>query len=256
MWFPRGLGASLVLTLLVSTLGCREDAESPTGPAADLATTTAPLAFGQISVAGLLDPFTCAVTTDARAYCWGLNTWGQLGIGLAFVGPQDCGNPCTTRPLPVVGDHRWLHVVSGSRWSCGLTTDNRAWCWGRNVEGQLGSPTDVPQGEPIAVAGNRRFKQIRAGVDHACAITLANVAFCWGNNSNGQLGDGTTTSRSTPVRVLGDLSWRQVTAGFTHTCGVTLDYKAYCWGGGGVLGDGTTNQYLRPRAVAGRITFR
>jgi alpha-tubulin suppressor-like RCC1 family protein len=247
--------------LLAATLGCRDEAESPTGPAPalDVAAAAAPLSFRQVSVGGFpggSDFHACGVTTDDRAYCWGLNTWGQLGIGSVYEGPEDCGNPCSTRPVAVVGGHRWKHVRAGDRFTCGVTTDNQAYCWGRNIEGQLGSPTDVPQGSPIPVAGSRKFRQIRVGVAHACAITPANVAFCWGANWNGSLGDGTTTSRPTPVRVLGTQSWRELTADYNHTCGTTFDNRAYCWGAGGKIGDGTTTQRLRPTGVAGGLAFR
>ena len=138
----RLLGLTLILTLLASTLGCREDAESPTGPAPalEVSAAAAPLSFAQVSANGFgSGAHTCGVTTDGRAYCWGLNTAGQLGIGSVFEGPEDCGNPCSTRPMAVVGGHRWLHVRAGDRFTCGLTTDNLAYCWGRNFEGQLGS---------------------------------------------------------------------------------------------------------------------
>ena len=261
--FTRRPGPTLVLTLLTATLGCRDDADSPTGPAPalDVAAAAAPLSFRQVSVGGFpggSDYHACGVTTDDRAYCWGLNTWGQLGIGSVYEGPEDCGNPCSTRPVAVVGGLRWRHVRAGDRFTCGVTTDYRAYCWGRNIEGQLGSPTEVPQGAPIPVAGGRKFRQIRAGVAHACAITPSDVAFCWGANWNGSLGDGTTTSRSTPVRVLGALSWRELEGDYNHTCGVTFANQAYCWGGNfaGKLGDGTTTDRLRPKAVAGGFAFR
>jgi alpha-tubulin suppressor-like RCC1 family protein len=50
---------------------------------------------------------TCGITTSSRAYCWGFNGEGQLGIGTS-TGPQTCpsgGNnlACSTRPVAVVG---------------------------------------------------------------------------------------------------------------------------------------------------------
>jgi alpha-tubulin suppressor-like RCC1 family protein len=53
-------------------------------------------------------------------------------------------------------------------------------------------------------------------------------------------------------------SFVQVSAGITHTCGVTAADRAYCWGGNseGQLGDGTTTDRRKPRAVAGGLRFR
>ncbi|MBW8839575.1 MAG: hypothetical protein JF602_06965, partial [Gemmatimonadetes bacterium] len=174
------------------------------------------------------DNHTCGVTTDDRAYCWGRNTWGQLGLGGDFGGPDDCfGDPCSKLPAPVAGNLRWKHLRAGDRFTCGVTTDNVAYCWGRNVEGQLGTPTDVPQYAPIKVSGGRKFRQIRTGPNHTCAITTADVAFCWGANTNGQLGDGTLTWHSTPARVVGSQAWRELEVNYDHTCGVTFDNKAF-----------------------------
>src|SRR4051812_41782693 len=75
-----------VFTLgVVATLGCRDDRNSPTEPAptSPLATvsTTAALSFYQVSAGAY---FTCGVTTDNRAYCWGDNGFGTLGNGTQF----------------------------------------------------------------------------------------------------------------------------------------------------------------------------
>src|SRR5437667_4959750 len=73
--------APTLAALLVAGLGCREEAESPTAPEPPpaLATTaTTALPFYQVS-AGYLH--TCGVTTDNRAYCRGVNLYGQLGDG-------------------------------------------------------------------------------------------------------------------------------------------------------------------------------
>jgi hypothetical protein len=72
----KNIKQTLALTLaagLLASLGCRQDAESPTAPepAPVLATATAALAFDQVSAS--LD-HTCGVTTDHRAFCWGLNS--------------------------------------------------------------------------------------------------------------------------------------------------------------------------------------
>jgi alpha-tubulin suppressor-like RCC1 family protein len=261
--FARRLAPVLAQVLMVAALGCREDTESPTGPgpapALDLTPAQA-LSFREVSTGGYPGNggHTCGVTTDDRAYCWGFNQSGELGIGTND-GPEDCGNPCSTRPVAVLGGLRFRHVSAGDRFTCGITTDDRAYCWGRNFEGQLGvGESQVNHFTPAPVAGTRRFRQVQAGVNHTCAITPFDVAFCWGWNGEGELGDGTTTQRFTPVRVAGGLHWLQLTAAYVHTCGVTTDDRAYCWGsnGTGALGDGTTTRRLRPVPVAGGLPFR
>jgi alpha-tubulin suppressor-like RCC1 family protein len=53
------------------------------------------------------------------------------------------------------------------------------------------------------------------------------------------------------------LIFKQVSVGFAHVCGVTTDDVAYCWGAGnsGRLGNGSTDNQLRPIAVSGGHTF-
>jgi alpha-tubulin suppressor-like RCC1 family protein len=246
------------VALIVS--GCGDQAESPVGPEAAPAlsvSSAAALSFRQVSVGG---QHACGVATDDRAYCWGFNFSGELGNGTSLEGPERCGIwPCSTRPIAVLGGLHFRHVSVGLSYSCGITTEQRAYCWGYNGSGQLGDGTTTDRLTPVAVAAGRRFRQVRAGSNHACAITPLDVAFCWGNDSQGQLGDGAPTAyRPSPVRVAGGLHWRQLSAGAGYTCGVTNGDRAYCWGnnGNGQLGDGTTILHFTPLAVVGGLLFR
>jgi len=223
-----------------------------------VAATGSTLQFRQISTSNYpgTGGHTCAVTTDDLAYCWGSNLWGELGNDAQST--DSCGNPCETRPVAVKGGLHFKHVSAGGRFTCGVTTDNHAYCWGRNVEGQLGNGSTSLSRVPVPVSGGRLFRQIRAGEGaHTCAITPTNVAYCWGANNEGQLGDGTRTERHTPVKVLGGISWLQLGVGYFHTCGVSTSAKAYCWGrnSDGQVGDGTIALRLRPAAVLGGLAF-
>jgi alpha-tubulin suppressor-like RCC1 family protein len=194
------------------------------------------------------------VTTDDRAYCWGDNSQGQLGNGTS----DSHDHP---RPVAVAGGRRFVRVDAGGVHTCGVTTDDLVFCWGRNHVGQLGDGTTTPHPTPVAVAGGRHFRQVSAGGVHTCGLTPFNVAFCWGFNENGRLGDGTTTTQLLPVKVLGGLQFSQLSASHAFadaaTCAVTTDDRAYCWGGNqhGQLGDGTINDRLTPGAVAAQLRF-
>jgi alpha-tubulin suppressor-like RCC1 family protein len=203
--------------------------------------------FRRVSPGGL---HTCGVTTNDRAFCWGLGGQGQIGDGKTFQ---------RRTPRLVAGGLSWRQVVaSGAFHSCGITWDHRAYCWGFNGHGQLGIGTTNPLIcclTPMPVAGDRQFAILSAGGDYTCGVTIAHVALCWGDNSTGSLGDGTTIERTRPRAVSGGLSFSGVSAGFGgHACGVTTDSRAYCWGGNqfGEVGDGTTNTLrLTPVPVAG-----
>jgi alpha-tubulin suppressor-like RCC1 family protein len=248
---------------MVAALGCREDAQSPTGPEPEPALDITPaqaLSFRQVTAGA---GHTCGVTIDDRAFCWGSNFYGQLGNGTA-------DNDAHPRPVAVAGGLRFLLVDAGTTHTCGVTTDNWAYCWGDNSRGALGIGTstgpEVCLAEtpcstgPVAVARGRRFRQVSAGTWYSCGVKKNGRAFCWGSNSEGKLGDGTDTDRLLPARVVGGLRFRQVAAGDDHTCGVTIDDRAFCWGSNstGQLGGGTDfiEVGLQPVPVAGGLLFR
>ena len=248
---------------LVAMLGCQEDVTTPTPPEPTpvLATAASALAFYQVSAGNV---HSCGVTTDNRAYCWGDNESGQLGTG-TDTGPELCNGAvgpfaCSTRPAPVAGGLRFRQVSAGSVYSCGVTIEYRAYCWGSNNFGQLGDGTITKRLKPVAVAGGRQFRRVEANFHHTCGVSYPDSrAYCWGTNPYGQLGDGTTSERRTQVLVASTLRFREVSVGYFHTCGVTTDDRAFCWGRNNVgqIGDSSTaSRRLTPSRVAGPRQFR
>jgi alpha-tubulin suppressor-like RCC1 family protein len=217
----------------------------------------------------------CAVTTDDRAYCWGRNVFGELGNGNWQPDGQQ-----PSSPVAVVGGHRFLEVSVGAYHSCGITTDQRAYCWGGDQWGQIGDGSGTStcsfslpcRRAPALVAGGQRFLHISAGGGlgpgeggvggtpggRTCALTTDSRALCWGWGKEGQNGDGTHLDRKAPVPVAGGLAFKSVETGVWHSCGVTTGNVAYCWGSnwGGQLGDGTLTNRTRPTAVSGGRRFR
>lgn len=212
-----------------------------------------PLAFQQV-VGGTLH--LCGLTTGRRAYCFGLNNAGQVGVpltsSLSFL-PDSVRTTQTFNSLTAGGEH-----------TCGLTATGAAWCWGANTYGQLGTGTTTSSTVPVLVAGGHTFAQLSAGGLHTCGVRTDGVALCWGANmelgtalgTGGQLGDGTTTNRTSPVMVSGSHVFAQVAAGGAHTCGRLTSGAIRCWGlntssqlGGAV--PAATAQSLTPALVPG-----
>lgn len=249
----RTLTSLPVLLLLGGALACREDA-APTGPTAGPADPTAaavaPLSFRQVSAGSR---HTCGVTTTDKAYCWGYNGFTTLGGQL--------GDGTTTqrlKPVAVLGGLSFSQISAGVDHTCGVTTDNRAYCWGRNDYGQLGDGTTDPKFTPVAVAGGRRFRVVSAANFHTCGITPANALFCWGTNRYGVMGAAAALDH-TPVKVGGARTWRNVSAGFSHTCGATTTNEAYCWGNNSnyQLGNGGGSLVAQPLTrVVGGLSWR
>ena len=206
------------------------------------------LRFREVSaslVSSALGSFTCGVTVDDVAYCWGENDFGQLGNGTS--------NGLSWVPVQVAGGLQLRQISAGATRTCGVTPGRLAFCWGANWYGGVGDGTDIRRPAPVPVAGGLRFRELSDGGEyHICGITLPGRAYCWGANSAGEVGDGTTTNRLTPVAVAGGLRFSQLGTGTQHTCGVGRGNVAYCWGANyaGQLGDGTTSPSSTPVAVA------
>ena len=143
--------------------------------------------------AGLLH--TCAVTRTNDAYCWGYNDEGQLGIGTQGF------SQVRSAPKLVLGGKSFKSVALGGGFSCGLTTNGAAWCWGGNASGQLGDGSTSPRLTPARVSGRIDFALLAAGFDQACGVGVNGTGWCWGDNLWGELGDGTTNASAVPVRV-------------------------------------------------------
>lgn len=198
---------------------------------------------------------TCGLAADSTAYCWGHNTFGELGSGDTLR---------SSRPRAVAGGHRFKSIAARSESTCAIAADNSAWCWGRNDHGQLGNGTVVPYPQPgamtpAAVLGGHTFAQLSVNQEHACGIDLSGSAWCWGGNGTGALGTADTVSRTSPASVTGGLLFTAISAGGAHTCALTGAGLGYCWGtntfgqfgngGSSPLPDGT------PRLVAGGLAF-
>lgn len=190
--------------------------------------------------------FTCALSTEGRAYCWGLAGEGQLGDGAP--------HKLSTTPTGVrQRTLRFVEITAGRLHACALTAAGQAYCWGNNHYGQIGDGGTTPRYTPAAVhQGTKTFAGISAGVQHTCALTAAGEAWCWGFNRFGEVGDGTQAQRDTPVQVHSPgTTYVRLEAGSGRTCGVTAQGLAYCWGANfwGALGEGTTTHRSVPTRV-------
>ena len=198
---------------------------------------------------------TCARKTDGSLWCWGENSNGELGDGTT----ND-----SLVPVEVTGNDTWKSISDSDvlyrQYSCGIKSDDTAWCWGENSgNGQLGDGTTNDSLIPVEVAGGGTWKVISPGYLQGCGIKSDGTAWCWGQN-DGNLGDGTWNSSKTPVEVAGGATWKTITAGNQYTCGIKSDDTAWCWGYNnyGEIGDGspTGTKRLSPVTVSGSATWK
>ena len=216
--------------------------------------TPEPTAMGKLTMVEIGGGLSCALDVSGQAWCWGSNSYGDLGTG------DDLPRLV---PTAVSGGIKFtqISVADYGPATCGLTGTGQAYCWGGSYGGRLGdgSGAEAPRAvtSPQPVVGGHSFKQIAAAVTHACAITTTGAAYCWGINSKGELGNGSNTPSSTPIAVSGGLAFRQIDAVSAITCGVTTSGDAYCWGYGeyGRLGNDETSDSNVPVLVKGGLKF-
>ncbi len=176
---------------------------------------------------------TCALSySTGAAYCWGDNTFGQLG---------DSSTTSSHVPVPVAGGLTFNQIGARGNHTCGLTNTQEIYCWGENTDGQLGDSTTTSSNVPVKVKGGITTSGITAGGKFTCAMSSDVKLYCWGRNLDGQLGSGDFTGQLTPQLVGGNLYPMNIIAGERHTCAQTWDTGTYCWGSNtfGQLGDGT-----------------
>ena len=86
---------------------------------------------------------TCAFDTDNVPYCWGDNSFGQIGNN----------NRPSAVPSLVAGRHQFTDIAVASDHTCALVRTGEAFCWGSNSDGQLGTGDQTNANTPIAVVG-------------------------------------------------------------------------------------------------------
>jgi alpha-tubulin suppressor-like RCC1 family protein len=194
---------------------------------------------------------TCSILNNNKVKCWGLNAYGQLGLGdtfnrgdksnqmgdsLAYV---DLGAGLSAKKITTAGRH-----------TCALLNNNKLKCWGENRKGQLGLGDTNDRGilgnqmgdnlPYVDLGVGRSVKKFTGGYYHTCAILDNNKVKCWGENSVGQLGLGDGINRGDKPNQMGDnlpyvdlgtgRTAKRISAGYLHTCALLDNNKLKCWG--------------------------
>jgi alpha-tubulin suppressor-like RCC1 family protein len=220
-------------------------ASAGTGPHEVTDRMSSGAAWARIAAGG---DHTCGIRAGGTLWCWGDNTYGQLGLGSHV--SQDL-------PRQVVSPARggWARVIADFEDTCAIRTDATLWCWGDNGFGVLGTGNSTSQDRPTQVTtpAPGGWASITTSGDHTCATRTDATLWCWGANDDGQLGLGNHTFPDRPTQVTTPAAggWASVTAGGVSTCGVRTGATLWCWGynGDGQLGLGNHAPHDLPRQV-------
>ena len=178
---------------------------------------------------------TCAVTHDGQAWCWGDNTYGQLGDGT---------NTSRVDPALVAGLDGVRTLASGGIHMCAGRYDGSVWCWGRGFSGELGNGlTGAGASSTVAVPVQELDGVIAVAAGHAttCAVRVDGGSWCWGNDVHG-LGDGAASGpQPYPTQVSALSGGVDAAMGSSAQCVRTALGTVHCFGTNtyGELGDPT-----------------
>ena len=179
-----------------------------------------PIGLSGVSSVYAGNAYTCALTRLGETWCWGYNQNGELGNGTHSIEP-------TPQPARQPWNLRFTTLATTTSTPCALDEQGAAYCWGFNVNGNVGDGTfTTPRLQPTPVATSVRFRSITTG---SCALTADGQAYCWGYNGNGELGDGTTITRATPAPMATTIRWQRLSSN-SFNCGIATDQRVLCWG--------------------------
>ena len=194
------------------------------------------------------DWFNCALGENGLVKCWGINSFGQLGLGHRNpIG--DSSEEVFSRILALDLGSIAKKISAGDNHVCALLEGGHIKCWGYNYYGQLGYGHTLHLGddEVLSAVGvvsvGQAVLDISAGGFHTCALLEDKNIKCWGYGGNGQLGlgdyndigDNELVSSVQSLDFLEDV--REVFLGKYHSCVLLANHGVKCWGrSGGVLG--------------------
>lgn len=155
---------------------------------------------------------TCAIRISGeKLFCWGSDSNGQIGNsgGSHVSAPTAVQGPLLNIEF---GNANFTKLASGHLHNCAINSDNNGmWCWGYNLQGQLGDGTTTTRQTAVKVtlpAGETGWADVVAGAYHTCGQTLDGSVYCWGGADpvgtlQGQIGDGSSSgaNRTSPTAV-------------------------------------------------------
>lgn len=218
--------------------------------------------IAQVSVASYQGSNVCALTTEGKAYCWGSNSYGQLGTG----NTNSSSVPVQVNMSGVLDGKTIKSISTSGVNTCVIASDDKAYCWGYNSSGQLGNGNNSNSIIPVAVdtsgvLNGKNIQSISVGGSHTCLITTEGKPYCWGRNDVLQLGNYSSVQAAElyygedsniPVEVnlsenLAGKTFKEISASspstpYKNTCAISTDNKTYCWGekSSGKIGTGSS----------------
>ncbi len=171
------------------------------------------------------EQFTCAALAAGGLRCWGNNSHGQLGTGVAATG---------FGPTRVGTGTDWVAVSAGDETTCGVTAAGAMSCWGANLRGETGDTApgpivDEPRAVSVPGVPGLIWRQVVAGQRFACGRNDGGATYCWGDAIHGQLGGVNDGAVHAPAQIaIGAAS--ELARAAHGVCAVVTGPARTCWG--------------------------
>lgn len=211
------------------------------------------------------ESFTVLLTSSNRVFTFGLNNFGQLGIGKTTTSlPVDITANFNLNIGEIVTD-----IYAGNYYVFALTSEKRIFSWGQNNYGQLGNGTTQNKYLPQDVTSYFGIYEPESVIDISLAVefglmlTSEGRLMAWGYNTYGQLGDGMTQNKYLPIDVTANLSLgvgekiTKISAGGWHSLVYTTENRMFAWGRNdyGQLGDSSFVQKTLPTDITSNLVL-
>jgi alpha-tubulin suppressor-like RCC1 family protein len=185
--------------------------------------------------------FSICLTESKKAFAWGANGSGQLGLG-------EGGNP--VGPVEIKLPEPLSDIACGHFTTLGISESGFLYVWGKGVNGELGlqdtNYAAVPTPNPCGII----FSKVFGGSCHSLGLTPAGDLYGWGWNGYGNMGNGNLDDSLVPTLLQTDIE--NVATGGSHVLVLKKNGELWGWGhnGHGQLGTGDIKEEVtEPRKI-------